>query len=406
MSKLVLRAFAIVAVAGTLSVPTQAQTATNNIPANCTQTSSTTISCQSTLTFTVPAGLITLQSQPTGTGFALTSSGTSVNPSCTVTAPSTAVPGTTLSLSASCATYTPGYTYQWTAPSVANPTSQTISPVMTVGGLSYSVNVCYADQLTRCSTVTGSIAADSGTGVTIPSSCSITPQGPVVASGASLTLSVACSGGSAPTTWAWRKDGNAVGSSSSSLTDIPFPTSSQATTAVYTVTVSNSAGSAAVTPSTTATKQTSTSIVNYCPVGQGYPNYEWFDSTVHNYTDISPQFGDNPYTIRFTISSTQSTVGRSLSTLPRVVFFESPGSPQSNKDVYLSPNPCDFGSSSAAQPIGVNAPDGWRYVAINDPSRIGFQSAPISTGVWYINVRNRGCAGVCGTRVEVSGGFN
>ena len=70
MSKLVLRAFAIVAVAGTLSVPTQAQTASNNIPANCTQTSSTTISCQSTLTFTVPAGLITLQSQPTGTGFA------------------------------------------------------------------------------------------------------------------------------------------------------------------------------------------------------------------------------------------------------------------------------------------------------------------------------------------------
>ncbi len=404
MSKLVLRAFAVVAVAGTLSVPTQAQTASNNIPANCTQTSSTTISCQSTLTFTVPAGLITLQSQPTGTGFALTSSGTSVNPSCTVTAPSTAVPGTTLSLSASCATYTPGYTYQWTAPSVANPTSQTISPVMTVGGLSYSVNVCYADQLTRCSTVTGSIAADSGTGVTIPSSCSITPQGPVVASGASLNLSVTCQGGSAPTTWAWRKDGNPVGSSSSSLTDIPFPTSSQATSAVYTVVVSNSAGAAAVTPSTTATKQTSTSIVNYCPVGQGYPNYEWFTSTAHNTTDIRPQYGDNIYTIKFTIASTQSTVGRALSTLPKIIFAEAPGSPAAIKDIRVSQNPCDF--TGTAQVIGTDGPDGWRYISINDPSRVGFGFASITTGVWYINVRNSGCSGVCDTRVEAPGGFN
>ena len=49
MSKLVLRTFAIVG-RGTLFVPTQAQTASNNIPANQPQTSSTTISCQSTLT--------------------------------------------------------------------------------------------------------------------------------------------------------------------------------------------------------------------------------------------------------------------------------------------------------------------------------------------------------------------
>lgn len=404
MSKLVLRALAIVAIAGTMSVPTQAQTASNNIPANCTQTSSTTISCQSTLTFTVPAGLITLQSQPTGTGFALTSSGTSVNPSCTVTAPSTAVPGTTLSLSASCATYTPGYTYQWTAPSVANPSSQSISPVMTVGSLSYSVIVCYADQSTRCSTVTGTITADSGTGVTIPSSCAITPPGPVVAAGASLNLSVTCAGGSAPSAWAWSKDGNPVGTSSPALTDIPFPTSSQATTAVYTVAVSNSAGAAATAPSTTATRQVSTSVVNYCPIGQAYPNVQWFTSTNHNRVDLGPQYGDNIYTIRFDIASTQSTVGRALYTLPQLTYAEAPGYPSTLKEVRISQNPCDFTSTS--QLIGAGAPDGWLYVAMNDPSRIGFGFARVTTGTWYISIRNSGCTGICNTRVEVPGGFN
>ncbi len=405
MSKLVLRALAVVAIAGTVYVPTQAQTVDNNVPANCTQTSSTTITCKSTLTFTVPAGAVTLQSQPSGTGFALSSTGSSVNPSCTITAPASATPGTTVTLGVSCPTYTAGYTYQWTAPALSTaPTSPSTSATMTVGGLAYSVNVCYADQLTRCSTFTGTVP-EAGSGVTIPSSCSISPASPVVASGASLTLSVSCTGGSAATTWAWRKDGNAVGTSSSSLVDIPFPSSSQATTAVYTVVVSNSAGAAAVTPTTTATKQTSTSVVNYCPVGQAYPNYQWFDSTLHSYTDIYPQYGDSIYTIKFTISATQSTAGRSLSTLPRVVFFESPGSPQANKTVYISRNPCDF-STSEAQPIGINSPDGWRYISLNDPSRVGFSAAPLSTGEWYINVRNQGCVGVCGTRIEVSGGFN
>ena len=404
MSKLVLRALAIVAIAGTLSVPTQAQTATNNIPANCTQTSSTTISCQSTLTFTVPAGTVTLQSQPSGNGFALNSTGTSVNPSCTVTAPASAAAGTTVTLSASCATYTAGYTYQWTAPAISSaPTSQSTSATMTAGGMNYSVTVCYVDQPTRCSTVTGTIA-DAGSGITPPSDCSIPQQGPVVASGASLNLTVNCNGGSAPTTWAWRKDGNPVGSSSSSLTDIPFPTSSQATSALYTVTVSNSAGAAAVTPSTTVTKQTTTSVVNYCPVGQAYPNYEWFNSTAHNALNIRPQYGDNIYVIRFTIAPTQSTAGRSLSTLPTVIFAEAPGSPASIKDIRISQNPCDF--TGSAQVIGTDGPDGWRYVSINDPSRTGFGFAKLTTGTWYLNVRNQGCSGVCDTHVEVPGGFN
>lgn len=405
MSKLVLRALAITAIAGMMSVPVQAQTASNNIPANCTQTSSTTISCQSTLTFTVPAGVITLQSQPSGSGFALTSSGTSVNPSCTVTAPATAVPGTTVSLSASCATYTAGYTYQWTSPAPSTtPTSSGTSATMTSGGMGYSLTICYADQPTRCSTLTGNVA-EAGSGTTIPSGCTISPTNPVVAAGASLTLSVTCSGGSAATSWAWRKDGTVIGSSQSSLPDIPFPSTSTATTAVYTVTVSNSAGAAAVAPSSIATKQTSTSATNYCPTGQAYPNYEWFNSAAHNYTDIYPQYGDNIYTIKLTVAATQSTVGRSLTTLPRLTFFESPSSVQSNKTVYISPNPCDF-SSAAAQPIGISSPDGWRYLSINDPNRIGFSFAPLSTGVWYINVKNEGCAGICGTRIEVPGGLN
>lgn len=406
MSKLFLRTLAVVAIAGTASVPTRAQTATNNIPANCTQTSSTTISCQSTLTFTVPAGTVTLQSQPSGAGFALNSTGSSVNPSCTVSAPASASAGTTVTLSAICPTYTAGYTYQWTAPAISSaPSGQSTNATMTAGGMNYSVTVCYADQPTRCSVVSGNVA-DTVSAVTKPGACTISPTNPVVAGGASLTLSVTCNTGSPPSSWVWQKDGLPVGTTntSASLLDTPFPSNSQSTTAVYTVTVSNSAGNADVTPSTTATKQTSTSVVNYCPVGQAYPNYEWFTSTAHNALNIRPQYGDNIYSIRFNIAPTQSTVGRTLSTLPTIIFAEAPGSPASIKDIRISQNPCDF--TGTAQIIGIDGPDGWRYVSINDPSRTGFGFAKLTTGTWYINVRNQGCSGVCDTHVEVPGGFN
>ena len=160
--------------------------------------------------------------------------------------------------------------------------------------------------------------------------------------------------------------------------------------------------SCTVTP-TQPTNPPTGGVVNYCPQGQGYPNYVWSSMGKSNVTDIRPQIGDNTYVIEFKVDANQSSAGLAQANLNKLLFAEAPGSPSTIKHIRISKNPCDF--SSSALLIANDGSDGWRQIAVNDPNRSGSGFVHVTTGTWYINVKNINCADRCDTRVEFPSAF-
>ena len=269
-------------------------------------------------------------------------------------APASASAGTTVTLSAIRPTYTAGYTYQWTAPAISSaPSGQSTNATMTAGGMNYSVTVCYADQPTRCSVV-GERSRHGERSHKTRCLHNFTHQS---GSGGGRFAHFICNVQHRLATIE-RYGRRTIASRYDQyirlfyLTRLPVQFHNQQrryTRSQYRIPL--------VTLTSRHRRQrpseTSTSVVNYCPVGQAYPNYEWFTSTAHNALNIRPQYGDNIYSIRFNIAPTQSTVGRTLSTLPTIIS-PSAGSPASIKDIRISQNPCDF--TGTAQIIGIDGP--------------------------------------------------
>jgi len=380
-----------------VTTDTVAQTANATIPATCTQSGSV-ITCTTTTTFAVPAS-VSLTAQTGGSTMTLTASTGPTGPSCSALTASpnpVTAPGAFVTLTATCAQG--NYSYYWNGSTTASSSSSIqVATASTAGQFpqTMTVQVCPAGTSTGCTSLQTSVSLQ-GSSITAPTGCTISPASPTIASATSQTFSVSCTGGSAPTTWAWTRDGTSIGSTQS-VTDTPFPSTSSATTAAYAVTVGNSAGSMIAT--TTATK--ASSVVNYCG-SQTYPNYIWFDSTQRQTTQIQPQYGDNIYTIQLTIGANQSTAGRS--TLASIGISEGPSAILSYKHATISRNPCDF-NTATSQILIYDDLAATTLIAINDP-RAGAGFVRLTTGTWYINVKNIGCGSICNSMVDNRAGWN
>lgn len=369
--------------------PAAAQSASASIPANCTQ-NGTTVTCTTTTTFTIPT-TVNLVSQTSGSGFSYTTgtsnivcSGLSASPS------SVSAVSSNVLLTANC---TGSYAYFWNQSTV--PTSSATTNVTTPSStasypVSYRVDVCPAGSTTTsASCVTYTTQVSYSASVAAPSGCSITPASPTLAAGISQQFAVSCTGGGPIATYSWTKNSTPFGSAST-ITDTPFPVGGNTANVVYAVTVGNTGGS--VTVSTTATLQST--VTNYCT--RAYPDVIVPDSSVAGYYDI-PMIGADTYTIKLTISDSQNTTGAAV--LPSFGIIESPSANIAFKHATISKNPCDF--TGTAQTIMYWEQTGGRLVTLNDPNRVGSGFARLTTGVWYVNIKNLDCQGLCYTRFYI-----
>lgn len=91
------------------------------------------------------------------------------------------------------------------------------------------------------------------------------------------------------------------------------------------------------------------------------------------------------YVIRLDVSASSSTVGRST---VLIATAEGRGSERTFRAVSVSPCAGDFTSSSAII-LSANAINTNSFVALNEPGR-GVPN--LTTGTWYINIKNAGCS--------------
>lgn len=256
-------------------------------------------------------------------------------------------------------------TFQYTIADTSNATS-TATVTITIGGTTNSNPIANTDNVTVAS------------GAQLNISVLANDTDP---NGDTLTLSSVSSAGQGTVV----KSGNLV------VYTAPTVTSATATTFTYTVTDGNG-GSAVGTVNVDITASTAASS---CP--SGALKYV-LSSTVASYIDSSGQYGTTPVSVTMDIDANTTTTGTAF--LPQIWWYETPGYPQSRKHVTLSKSPCNFTTpefvlaSEAAYKQG-----GWVNVLIND-TRPGL-TARMSTGRWYINVRNieGTCDGLCNTRV-------
>lgn len=255
-------------------------------------------------------------------------------PTCTLT-PSSASPviNTMLTLTANCTQNPTAYT--WTGCTSTTSTCQVSS--QTLGAASYGVTATNAVGTSPAAT-TAVTWVSSAPAVVAPSGCTITPStSSLPTGGGTVNLTAACTGGSAPTDFAWSGGGltqsGASNQASASIT----------ATTTFSVTASNSAGSA--TASTTVSVSTGTGGGGAIScAAQGYAstrtiNLGW-SSTLGNVTGTSAGaggFGPNTAVV-----ATFTTPSVASSRTGWISFYEF-GDPPTYRTVVLSTQPCGAG---------------------------------------------------------------
>lgn len=389
-------ALACIAIANAAIYTTaHAQTATASTNISCVQSGASITCTQQPVVFTVPSG-VNLAAQTSGSGFTLTGSSGPVAPSSCSVSPSnpTVAIGGTVTLTVSCQVGSGGYTYAWTkagnAIGGATGASYALSPTTdtaVAGSTSYSVTITNTAGTSGASTNVLVAAAAP------PSGCSVNASATSVATGATPTLSAACTGGTAPFTYQWTKAGNPIpNATNQNYTLSASVDTASASTTLYAVNISNNSGTASPSVQITVTANQTTT----CPGGT--LQYV-LSSTSSSLIDTNGQFGATPVSVTMDVSSTNTTVG--ASNLPRLMYYETPGSTESFKQVTISSSPCNFSSPEFV----VSAPSeynqgGWKYILLND-TRAG-PYPRLTTGRWYINIRNLDgeCTGQCNTRIQ------
>ena len=368
-----------------------AQTASGTAPAACTQNGQT-LTCTTTTTYTLPSGVI-LQGQTTGSSFALASgtvtpaapSGCSVSPSSLSVALSAAPTLTVL-----CSAGSGNYTYQWNrnGSNISGATGSTYtlsasSDTAVVNTATYSVLVANSVGSNFASAASVSVSTQFAVA---PSSCSVTPQSSNVSVGASQTLSASCASGTSPFTYAWYKGASQIaGANSSTYTLSNFDTAS-AGSQTYRVDISNSAGTSSATSIVTANAASACS-------NNGSVNSVINVNTLYKQVESSILIGlGNTYVIRLDVPASSSTVNGLTALLSHA---EGTASQRAFRNLVLSPCIGDF-TSSAAVPLSTNATAATIDLAINDPGR-GVPN--LTTGTWYVNIKNVACT--ANTRCDV-----
>ena len=371
-----------------------AQSASATSPASCTQ-SGQTLTCTTTTTFNLPSGL-NLQAQTGGGTFTLASGVvTPVAPSgCAVSpASQSAAIGSTPTLSVACSGGSGSYTFQWTknGTNISGATNQTytLSPntdTGTANASSYSVLVVNTAGSNFAAAANVTISSQSAVA---PSSCSVTPATASVSVGGSQTLSASCAIGTSPFSYAWYKGGAQIAGANSSSYTLTSGDTGSAGSQTYRVDISNAAGASS------ATSTVNVNAPSACTNSGGSVNSIIDVNVGYKQVGSSNLFGTaNTYVIRLDVGASSTTVGGLTALLSHT---EGVGSQRAARTVVLSPCIGDF-TSSAATVLSVNSAGNTSDLSINDPGR-GVGIPNITTGTWYVNIKNTSCT--ANTRCDV-----
>ena len=328
---------------------------------------------------------------------ALSGSGANYTITCTQSAmtcvaqanPVTAAGGTPSSLTVAC---TPAATaISWSGSrDCTNPTGGTLGTATVteaVGGRScvYTANAT-APGLTGSASV--AVVWQGSSTAVAPTGCSVarTPaSGTLATTGGAISMSAACSGGGAVTSWTWRKNATTGWSTAQAPTDnLPANTGSAAVTYTYGVTACSN-GACAPEVTTTFTVAGSAP-VGFCSQYSSvkFVNLNWGDPPV----DTSNGVGLNPGDLivaRITVPAGATSPGNIPGTFS-VVEYQGP---TANRIMTLSSQPCDFrgwtpgNNFPAGDPNGTNAPMAWSgginpgilFLLAGDPA--GFPAKPL-----------------------------
>ena len=362
--------------AGALSFGSQAATLTLSDP-NC-----------SDFTLTPPA--------QQGGSWALSCSAIPQAPTCTLT-PSTSSPviDTNLTLTASCS-HSPT-SYAWTGCNPVGSASSTCTTTQAGTGLaSYSVTATNGVGPGPAATTAVTWVA-SAPAVVAPSGCTITPStSSLPVGGGAVNLAVSCTGGSAPTNFAWSGGGlTQSGPSNQASANITATTT-------FSVVASNSAGPAPST-STTVAVQTGTGGGGAIScAAQGYAttrtiNLGWA-STLGNVTAVTSSVGGFGANTAMVVTFTTPATGNSR--VGNITTYEF-GDPPTYRTIVLSTAPCG-GGTVLGTTEGTTTP---LYFTVGG-SLFGYPTLQTST-MYYITIVNRQngleqCFGSCNAKIELS----
>ena len=368
-----------------------AQSASATSPAACTQ-SGQTVTCTTTTTFSLPSGL-NLQAQTGGSGFTLSSgSPVIVGPSnCAVTPAGQSVTiGSAPTLSVTCGTGSGNYTFQWSknGTNIASATgpTYTLSPntdTSAANASSYNVIVANTGGSVSATAATVTVSTQS---VVAPSSCSVTPAAATVPVGSTQTLSASCLVGTPAFSYAWFKGGVQIAGANSSTYTLTSADTASAGAQTYRADVTNTAGtgtaSSTVTVNQAVACTNSGSVNSIIDVNAGYKQ-----------VSSSNLFGTaNTYIIRLDVGASSTTVGGLTALLSHT---EGVGSQRAFRSLVLSPCSGDM-TSAVSVPLSTNSVGTSIDLSINDPGR-GVPN--LTTGTWYVNVKNTACT--ANTRCDV-----
>ena len=364
---------------------TSAQTASGTAPASCTQNGQT-LTCVTTTTYNLPTGL-NLQGQTTGSSFALSSDAlTPTAPSgCAVAPASLSVAlGATPSLSVACRAGSGSYTYQWTknGTNIIGATSQAYT-------LTAGIDTPAANTATYSVLVVNSLGSNLASAATVavssqtaaaPGSCSVTPASASVNVGGSQTLSASCATGTAPFSFAWYKNNALIGGANSSTYTLTSSDTASPGSQTYRVDIANSAGNSG------ANGTVNVNAASAACTSSGSAHASIDVNVGYKQVGSSNLFGTgNTYIIRLDVGANSTTAG-GLTAL--ISHTEGVASQRAPRNISLSPCAGDF-TSSAAVMLATNSGGSTAEISIND---LGRGVPNVTTGTWYVNIKNAACS--------------
>ncbi|MGL4232261.1 MAG: hypothetical protein ACRCWJ_12920 [Casimicrobium sp.] len=291
---------------------------------------------------------------------------------------------------------------------IQNPSAQNTTASLTLGAAVSSLGIRFTACTTQgvgCQTFDRSIANTSI--VQTPSGCSITgvPTS-AVAENANVNLGVSgCQNLQGSPTYTWRYNGgNSIGSATT-LSHVPFPSSSSAASGSYTLTVCNPNGNATTGCATfpnangvTVNKASSGGELALCPAGTvfGIVSADGAQGVIDFGRESSKLFrgvtdsGDIPVVFRVTVPNPTP----SGETEARLTWNSSIGA-STGKTVKISRNQA-CGSVGAAT-LGSTWDSGARNVTYRASSVPYFDAG----SVWYVMVTSPGCTANCNFNLEI-----
>jgi hypothetical protein len=315
-------------------------------------------------------------------------------PVCTLQASSaTPTTGSTLTLTANC-TSTP-YGWLWTGATCSTGSAVCTDSQTSAGSKTYTVFGGNGVGQGPVASVTVNWSAPSNP----PTGCTITRTAPanglLPTTGGSITLNASCSGGSAPTSFVWRKNGTATSVTGAAYTET-LPGNSNSASVTYSYDVQGCIGSAC---SAASAPPTTVSVSGTAPVG--------FCSQYNDVRFVDLNWGSPPVDTSSTVMLVPGTiiVGRLAVPAGATSPANSPGlmsvvefqGPTSDRIMTLSTQPCDFrgfspGVGPTPDPTGATAAIYWaqginpqiQFLLAGDPP-----TKPLLTPgtLYYVNIQ-------------------